>query len=133
MKTLRTLFLVGLIFTLTACATTSSSPTDSSSDYQGLVGKWVRTEGGSQLFIDRTADGSLKVGYFNPQWYRWVTIAGFSVKKQMWGVLVTVKLHDRGYPGNYYELSLQGSRLVGTYHMLGSESKALAVTFNKES
>jgi hypothetical protein len=71
-------------------------------DFQPLIGRWQRTDGGYIIEIRSIApDGKITAGYFNPYSIN-VEQAQASMQKDH--IKVEVKLRDVGYPGSAYTL-----------------------------
>ena len=88
-------------------------------DYENLIGKWVRPDGGYILDIKSiSADGKVEMTYLNPQPIN-VSRAQIDTKEN--GTELFIELRDRNYPGNYYTLTFdpEANRLDGMYHHLG--------------
>jgi hypothetical protein len=83
--------------------------------FRPILGEWVRPDGGYVLAIQAVAeDGSVTVGYFNPQPIN-VGTARASVEDGTLGLFV--KLDDTNYPGSTYTLEYdpREDQLVGIY------------------
>ncbi len=88
-------------------------------DYEKLVGKWVRPDGGYVLLIKNVRfDGSIEADYLNPNP---INVSEARVTTESDKINVFVELRDVGYPGSYYTLTYDKvtNRLVGVYHHLG--------------
>ncbi len=71
-------------------------------DFQPLIGRWQRTDGGYIIEIRSIApDGKITAGYYNPRPIN-VEQAQASIQKDH--IKVEVKLRDVGYPGSAYTL-----------------------------
>ena len=84
-------------------------------DFQLLMGRWQRTDGGYVIEIRSIApDGTIKAGYFNPRPIN-VENAQASMHKEQ--IKVEVKLRDVGYPGSAYTLVYlpEKDALLGSY------------------
>jgi hypothetical protein len=84
-------------------------------DFQPLVGRWQRTDGGYVIEIRSIApDGKISAGYFNPRPIN-VENAQASMHKEQ--IKVEVKLRDVGYPGSAYTLIYvpEKDALLGSY------------------
>jgi hypothetical protein len=101
-----------------ASVSATNSPaatTSSTADFQKLVGKWQRPDGGYVLEIrSATAEGKLEAGYFNPN--------SINVARAQWELKegqpqVFVELRDVNYPGSTYTLVYQpaSDQLAGIY------------------
>ena len=85
-------------------------------DFQPLMGRWQRTDGGYIIEIRRIdPDGKITAGYFNPHPIN-VSRAQASMQKDY--IKVEIELRDRGYPGSAYTLvyDLSKDRLIGFYY-----------------
>lgn len=83
--------------------------------YRPILGEWVRPDGGYVLAVQGVAeDGSVTVGYFNPQPIN-VGTARASIEDDT--LELFVKLEDRNYPGSTYTLrhDPREDQLVGIY------------------
>ena len=90
----------------TACAT----------DFQPLMGRWQRTDGGYVIEIGRIdADGKIAAGYFNPHP---INVSRAQASMQKGYIKVEVELCDTGYPGSRYTLIYDQpkDRLIGFYY-----------------
>jgi len=84
-------------------------------DFQLLVGRWQRTDGGYVIEIRSIApDGKISAGYFNPRPINVENAQASMHKKQ---IKVEVKLRDVGYPGSAYTLIYvpEKDALLGSY------------------
>lgn len=71
-------------------------------DYQALMGRWVRPDGGYVLEIRNiNPDGTLDARYFNP---RPIHISRAEVSQRGQAASLFVELRDTGYPGCTYTL-----------------------------
>ena len=85
-------------------------------DYEKLIGRWVRPDGGYILVINAVDDqGNLDAGYFNPNNIN-VAQAHASIEEKQ--IKIYVEMQDIGYPGSNYTLTYDkdSDRLVGVYH-----------------
>jgi len=85
-------------------------------DFQPLVGRWQRTDGGYVIEIGRIdADGKIAAGYFNP---RPIKVSQAQAAMQKGYIKVEMELRDVGYPGSRYTLVYYRSkdRLIGFYY-----------------
>ncbi len=85
-------------------------------DFQPLMGRWQRTDGGYVIEIDRIdADGKIAAGYFNP---RPINVSQAQASMQKGYIKVEVELRDTGYPGSRYTLIYDqpNDRLIGFYY-----------------
>jgi len=84
-------------------------------DFQALMGRWQRTDGGYVIEIRSIApDGKISAGYFNPRPINVENAQASMHKKQ---IKVEVKLRDVGYPGSAYTLIYvpEKDALLGSY------------------
>jgi hypothetical protein len=85
-------------------------------DYQPLIGRWQRTDGGYIIEIRNIdSNGNMQAGYFNPNPIH-VGRAEASMYENK--VKVEIELQDRGYPGSTYTLfyNLDKDVLFGYYY-----------------
>jgi hypothetical protein len=85
-------------------------------DFQPLMGRWQRTDGGYVIEIGRIdADGKIVAGYFNP---RPINVSRAQASMQKGYIKVEVELRDTGYPGSRYTLIYDQpkDRLIGFYY-----------------
>jgi hypothetical protein len=74
----------------------------SADDFQPLMGRWQRTDGGYVIEIRSIApDGKIKAGYFNP---RPIHVEKAEVSRDKEHIKVEMTLRDDGYPGSVYTL-----------------------------
>jgi len=106
-----------------ASAGAAPAPTSSSAIpaevRQGLVGRWLRRDGGYVLAIEDVGeDGKVAATYANP---RPINVAKARATQEGGNASIYVELRDRGYPGNSYMLTYDRAQdqLAGTYHHLG--------------
>ena len=86
------------------------------SDFNDLIGRWVRPDGGYVLAINAVDDkGNLDAGYFNPNNIN-VAKAQASIEENQ--IKIYVEMQDIGYPGSNYTLTYdkENDRLVGVYY-----------------
>jgi hypothetical protein len=115
---------LGVLLMLSAFSVTLHGPAIASADKpqsagkvdeQGLMGRWVRPDGGYVLELKEIRkNGDLKAAYFNPQPIK-VFEAGWKRKQGM--ITVFVELRDVNYPGSKYNLHYdpKTNSLKGTY------------------
>ena len=85
-------------------------------DFQPLMGRWQRTDGGYVIEIGQIdADGKIAAGYFNP--YP-INVSQAQASMQNGYIKVEVELRDTGYPGSRYTLIYDQpkDRLIGFYY-----------------
>jgi len=84
-------------------------------DFQVLVGKWVRPDGGYVISV-RSVDpkGRVDAGYFNP---RPINVSRAEASVEGKAVKLFMELQAAGYPGSTYELIYDpgNDALVGVY------------------
>ena len=84
-------------------------------DFQPLMGRWQRTDGGYVIEILSIApDGKIKAGYFNP---RSIHVEKAQASKDKEHIKVEMTLRDVGYPGSAYTLVYASEKdvLLGYY------------------
>lgn len=89
-------------------------------DFQPLIGRWQRTDGGYVLEIRNiAADGTATVRYYNP---RPINVAKAEASKTGSTVRLFVELRDAGYPGSTYTLVYEPKKdaLLGIYYHAGN-------------
>jgi len=85
-------------------------------DFQPLVGRWQRTDGGYIIEIRSIGtDGTIKAGYFNP---RPINVEKAQASKDKDHIKVEITLRDVGYPGSAYTLIYAPDKdtLIGYYY-----------------
>jgi hypothetical protein len=85
-------------------------------DFQALMGRWQRTDGGYVIEIRSIApDGKIKAGYFNP---RPINVEQAQASKDKELIKVEMTLRDVGYPGSAYTLVYlpEKEALLGQYY-----------------
>jgi hypothetical protein len=104
-----------LMVLLTLLLATVPAMVFAADDFQPLLGRWQRTDGGYVIEIRSIAlDGKISAGYFNPRPIN-VENAQASMHKEQ--IKVEVKLRDVGYPGSAYTLVYVPEKdvLLGSY------------------
>ncbi len=104
---------MGLLALFLAAAPTMVCAAD---DFQALVGRWQRTDGGYVIEIRSIEpDGKIKAGYFNP---RPINVSRAQASMDTDHIKVEVELRDTGYPGSRYTLIYDQlkDRLIGFYY-----------------
>jgi hypothetical protein len=84
-------------------------------DFQPLIGRWQRTDGGYVIDIKKIApDGKIDAGYFNP---RPINVEKAKASKRKDHIKVEITLRDVGYPGSAYTLVYVSEKdaLLGYY------------------
>lgn len=100
----------------TANSTTQPAVAATHPEFQKLIGKWLRPDGGYILEIRSvTSDGKLEAGYFNP---RPINVSKAQATREGDQTKVFVELRDVNYPGSTYTLLYvpQNDQLSGTYY-----------------
>jgi len=85
-------------------------------DYEKLIGRWVRPDGGYVLVINAVDDqGNLDAQYFNPNNIN-VAKAQANIEEEQ--IKIYVEMQDVGYPGSNYTLTYdkENGQLVGVYY-----------------
>ncbi len=106
------LIVIGLLILLWA----SAIDTVCGADFQPLVGRWQRTDGGYVIEIRSIEpDGKIKAGYFNP---RPINVSRAQASMDTDHIKVEVELRDVGYPGSTYTLIYSPDKvtLFGYYY-----------------
>lgn len=92
-------------------------------DFQPLLGRWQRTDGGYIIEVRRIdSEGKMDAGYYNP---RPINISRAQASMYKDYIKVEVKLRDQGYPGSAYTLVYDqlNDRLIGFYYHAVSKQK----------
>jgi hypothetical protein len=113
---MKIILLVGLLTCAVFLPTAKTAASDIKPDFKVIVGEWIRPDGGYVVRVrDIKPDGSVDVGYFNPNE---INISEANVS--MWKGLVKlfIKLQDKGYPGSTYTLYYYAEKdaLAGFYY-----------------
>lgn len=85
-------------------------------DFQSLIGRWQRTDGGYIIEIRSIApDGKMAAGYYNP---RPINVEQAQASLQKDHIKVELELRARGYPGSAYTLVYTPDKdaLLGYYY-----------------
>ena len=93
----------------------------SAQDFQPLIGRWVRPDGGYVIAIRAIdARGKVDADYYNP---RPVNVSRAYVSKSGAESQVFIELRDTGYPGSTYTLNYNPDKdlLVGIYHQAAQD------------
>ena len=91
------------------------SPKKERSDFDRLVGSWVRLDGGYVIEIRRIhPDGKVDAAYFNP---RPIHVSRSSVSEEGGIIQLFIELQGQGYPGSTYTLKYNSESdvFVGVY------------------
>lgn len=93
-------------------------------DYQKLIGKWVRPDGGYTLEITEVKENQITAGYYNPAK---INIAKSEIRNINGKEEIYIEFYDTNYMGSYYKLIFdqKHDQLIGTYYQAGFEQ-----TFN---
>jgi hypothetical protein len=94
-------------------ASTSSAD---KSDFQSLVGDWVRPDGGYIIkILDVDKNGRVDAGYFNP---RPINVSRAFASAETGRLNLFIKLQGKGYPGSTYTLIYndENDTLIGIYY-----------------
>ena len=100
-------------------------------EFQKLVGRWLRPDGGYILEIKSIdASGAMQADYFNPNP---IHVSKAEVKDSAGAIRVFVELRDTGYPGCTYKLVLDPATdsMVGTYFQAALQQE-FSVGFSRE-
>ena len=101
-------------------------------DFQMLVGKWVRPDGGYVIAVRSVdPDGRADAAYFNPRPIH-VSRAEASLKGK--ALRLFIELQAVGYPGSTYELTYdpESDALVGIYFQAAMQQRFEVVFFRTE-
>ena len=94
----------------------AATSTNAKSDFQKLIGKWVRPDGGYVIEI-RSVDayGVAEAAYFNPQP---INVSKAEIADDGTALKLFVELWDTNYPGSTYTLTYDAERdvLFGIYY-----------------
>ena len=114
MKIRLTRFLLMVLLTL--FLSTVPAMVFAADDFQPLMGRWQRTDGGYVIEIRSIAPGGkIKAGYFNP---RPINVEQAQASKDKELIKVEMTLRDVGYPGSTYTLVYlpEKDALLGQYY-----------------
>lgn len=92
-------------------------------DFQALVGKWVRPDGGYVISVRSVdPDGQVDAGYFNP---RPINVSRAEASAEGKAVKLFIELQAAGYPGSTYELTYDpgNDALVGIYFQAAMQQR----------
>ena len=90
-------------------------PRTSGPQFERLVGKWVRPDGGYVLQVFQVAEnGAATIAYFNP---RSIRVATAQARREGADIGLFVKFDDTNYPGSTYTLAYDptSDQLTGNY------------------
>jgi hypothetical protein len=106
------------------------TPTGRASEFQAILGRWQRPDGGYVLQITNADEnGKLDAAYFNP---RPIHVARAQALRDGSALKVFVELRDANYPGSTYTLTHDpaGDRLKGMYYQ-AALGQQFEVFFNR--
>jgi hypothetical protein len=115
----RRLFPIGALLFMILVALTQDfvdTATLSAAEFEPLVGRWQRPDGGYILEIKSvSADGNAVVRYLNP---RHINVSWAQATKGDSAFGIFVELRDAGYPGSTYTLVYEPKKdvLMGIYY-----------------
>lgn len=92
-------------------------------DFQTLVGKWVRPDGGYVISVRSVEpDGRVDAGYFNP---RPINVSRAQASVEGKATKLFIELQAAGYPGSTYELIYDpgNDALVGIYFQAAMQQR----------
>ncbi len=92
-------------------------------DFQALVGKWVRPDGGYVISVRSVdPDGQVDAGYFNP---RPINVSRAEASVEGKAVKLFIELQAAGYPGSTYDLIYDpgNDALVGIYFQAAMQQR----------
>ncbi len=92
-------------------------------DFQALVGKWVRPDGGYVISVRSVEpDGRVDAGYFNP---RPINVSRAEASVEGKAVKLFIELQAAGYPGSTYELIYDpgNDSLMGVYFQAAMQQR----------
>ena len=127
LKYITRLFII-LLLTASASIVHSQSP---ETDYQKIIGRWVRSDGGYVLDLKKVRfDESIEAAYFNPDP---INVSRAEAKSQDGEIYIYIELRDVGYPGSNYKLMYKPKidSLIGINHHAGIKQD-FEVLFTKE-
>jgi hypothetical protein len=102
-------------FSPETATTATISPKKERVDFDRLVGRWVRPDGGYVIEIRRIhTDGKVNAAYFNP---RPIHVSRSNVSEENGIIQLFIELQGQGYPGSTYTLKYNSESdvLVGVY------------------
>ena len=94
-----------------------------STDFQPLVGKWIRPDGGYIIAVQGVdLDGRVDAAYFNP---RPINVSRAEASAEGKTIKLFIELQGVGYPGSTYELVYDRSKdvLVGIYFQAAMQQR----------
>ena len=125
-------YIIQLLFIILLTAPASIALSQASeTDFQKILGRWVRSDGGYVLELKKVRfDGSVEAAYFNPNPINVSKAEAMTKEGQFY---IYVELQDVGYPGSTYRLIYkpETDSLIGIYHHAGIKQN-FNVFFGKE-
>lgn len=113
--------------------TAVASATSTSPNYQPLLGRWLRRDGGYILHLRQVdaATGRLDAEYLNP---KSIHIARAEARQEAEKTVVFVELQDENYPGCTYRLTHLPAtdQLYGVYYQAALQ-ESFDVQFERQS
>jgi hypothetical protein len=115
----RKYFKIGIIVIILTCALFFQNAETASAenpDFKVIIGEWVRPDGGCIVRVrDVNPDGSVDVGYYNPQP---INVSRAEAILADAGIKLLIELRDVGYPGSTYTLiyNPQKDMMFGLYY-----------------
>jgi hypothetical protein len=106
------------------------TPTGRTSEFQALLGRWQRPDGGYVLQITNADEnGKLDAAYFNP---KSIHVSRAQALRQGSALKIFVELRDANYPGSTYALAHDPAddRLKGIYYQ-AALGQQFEVTFER--
>jgi hypothetical protein len=99
-------------------------------EVKGLIGTWVRRDGGYVLEIfEINKDGTLNTAYYNPNA---IHVAEARVKDDEKHTSIFIKLQDKGYPGSTYDLQYDFNHdVLDGYYFHPGLNRTLRVVFKR--
>jgi hypothetical protein len=98
-------------------------PEAGSADFQVLVGKWMRPDGGYIIAVQGVdPDGRVDAGYFNP---RPINVSRAEASAEGKTIKLFLELQGMGYPGSTYELTYDPKNdvLFGIYFQAAMQQR----------
>lgn len=110
----------------------SKAATRGSADFQTIVGRWMRPDGGYIISVRSVdPDGLVDAGYFNP---RPINVSRAEASAEGNTVKLFIELQAAGYPGSTYELIYDpgNDALVGVYFQAAMQQRFQVVFVRTE-
>ncbi|MBN1410958.1 MAG: hypothetical protein JW969_08935 [Spirochaetales bacterium] len=84
-------------------------------NYEQVIGKWERPDGGYVLEITGIKDNQVYARYFNP---RQINIAKSEIRDSSDGKIIYIEFDDENYKGSFYKLMYveKNNLLMGKYY-----------------